>query len=113
MRRRVCKRNAARRRRQWRRRAVARFGVSVSVGLRGATGESAALELGANLAARVFLAVNIDVKFACLVSRVLGLGQLGVRGWGELVVAGLGEWNDHRAVGAGRAFMNVRRGSGH
>ena len=60
-----------------------------------ATGESAALELAANLAARIFRAMNVDVQLARLVSRELLLGQLGIRGGRERVVAALGERNDY------------------
>src|SRR6202165_6094878 len=76
-------------------------------------GESASLELAANLAARIFRAMNVDVQLARLVSRVLLLGQLGIRGGRERVVAALGERNDYRAIAAGLTHVNVRSGRGH
>src|SRR3984893_9311131 len=76
-------------------------------------GGSAALELGANLAARIFRAVNVDVQLARLVSRELLLGQLAIRGSRERVVAALGERNDNRAIGSGRSHVNARSGRGH
>src|SRR5437879_8323509 len=85
---------AERRRRQRRRLRKCDSGSVRSA--RAAVG-SATLELAANLAARIFRAVNVDVELACLVSRKLLLGQLGVRGGGERVAA-LGERNDDRAI---------------
>src|SRR5450755_3187538 len=89
---------SARRRPFQRRRARSRDSNRAQSEVRIATSESAALQLSANLTARICGAVNVDVQITRLVGRELLLGQLGIGGRSEGVIAGLRERNDHRTV---------------
>jgi hypothetical protein len=64
--------------------------------------------LGADFAALVRLAMDVDVKVARLVALVLRIGQFRAGRDRPDAVGGLGERNDDRAVLPRRGFVNVR-----